>query len=54
MFAKVLGNLTGARFERARQFFSWCLVEQVSVTDPAGLEKEIEACVKLLKKRLTP
>ncbi len=51
-FAKVLGNLTGARAERARQFFSWCLVEQVQVKDPTGLEKEIEACAKLLKKQV--
>ena len=54
VFAKVLGNLSGARSERARQFFSWCLVERITVTDPAGLEKEIEACAKLLKKRLLP
>ncbi len=51
-FATVLGNLSGARSERARQFFSWCLVEKIVVTDPVGLEKEIEACAKLLKKRL--
>jgi MoxR-like ATPase len=53
-FAKVLENLSGARTERARQFFSWCLVEGITVTDPAGLEKEIEACAKLLKQRLMP
>ena len=52
-FAKVLISLSGARAERARQFFSWCLVEKVSVSDPGGLENEIEACVKLLKKRLS-
>ena len=51
-FAKVLGILTGARAERARQFFSWCLVEKISVTDPTSLEKEIDACAKILKKRL--
>ena len=49
-FARVLAGLTGARAERARQFFSWCLVEQVTVPDPAALEKEIESCAKLLKK----
>ena len=53
-FATVLKNLSGARSERARQFFSWCLVEKIEVTDPAGLEKEIEACAALLKKHLTP
>lgn len=51
-YARVLGNLKGAREERARQFFSWCLVEQVTVPDPAGLEKEIEACVNVLRKRV--
>jgi len=51
-FAKVLLTLKGSRAERARQFFSWCLVEKVSVTDPAGLEREIDACTKLLKKLL--
>ena len=53
-FAAVLESLSGARSERARQFFSWCLVEKIAVTDPAGLEKEIEACATLLKKHLTP
>ena len=53
-FATVLKSLSGARSERARQFFSWCLVEKIAVTDPAGLEKEIEACATLLKKHLTP
>jgi len=49
-FSRVLVSLGGARAERAKQFFSWCLVEQVTVSDPAALEKEIEACAKLLKK----
>lgn len=53
-FAKVLEGLSGARSQRARQFFSWCLVEKIVVTDPTGLEKEIEACAALLKKHLTP
>lgn len=49
-FAKVLAGLSGARAERAKQFFSWCLVEQVSVLDPTALEKDIEACAELIKK----
>lgn len=49
-FSRVLVSLTGARAERAKQFFSWCLVEQVTVSDPAALEKEIEACAKLLQR----
>jgi MoxR-like ATPase len=48
-FAKVLGRLSGARAERARQFFSWCLVEQIEVTNPAALEMEIDGCARLLK-----
>jgi MoxR-like ATPase len=53
-FAGVIGSLNGARAERARQFFSWCLVEKVTVTDPAGLEKQMNACVTLLKKKVSP
>lgn len=51
-FSRVLASLDGTRAERAKQFFSWCLVEQVTVSDPAALEKEIEACTKLLKNRV--
>ena len=51
-YAKVLSSLSGARAERAKQFFSWCLVEQIPVPDPAGLEKEIDACAALLHKRV--
>jgi len=53
-YAGVLANLTGARAERARQFFCWCLTEQIKLVDPVGLEKEIEGCVKLLKKQVAP
>lgn len=52
-FAAVLASLTGARAQRARQFFSWCLTQRITLADPAGLEKEIDACAKLLKKHLT-
>jgi MoxR-like ATPase len=51
-YARVLSALTGARAERARQFFCWCLTEQLSLADPVALEKEIEACAKLLKKQV--
>ncbi len=51
-YARVLSSLSGARAERAKQFFCWCLTEQISLADPVALEKEIEACVKLLKKRV--
>jgi MoxR-like ATPase len=51
-FARVLVDLSGARAERARQFFSWCLVAQIPVSDPAALEQEIDACARLLKQRV--
>ncbi len=51
-YAAVLANLSGARAERARQFFCWCLTQQIRLSDPVGLEKEIEACAKLLKKQV--
>jgi len=49
-FARVIGKRQGARRERAKQFFNWCLVEQIIPEDPDLLEQEIDACVKLLKK----
>jgi MoxR-like ATPase len=50
-FARAGEGLDGARGQRARQFFSWCLVEQVYPQDPAALESDLHACVQLLKKR---
>jgi hypothetical protein len=52
-FAKVLERpeVEGGRAERARQFFSWCLVAKVSPLDPGGLEAEIAACVEVLRSR---
>ncbi|MBK7702544.1 MAG: hypothetical protein IPI34_06420 [bacterium] len=49
-FARVLAELetSGGRYDRARQFFNWCLVERVSPEDPAALEAEIDACVSKL------
>jgi MoxR-like ATPase len=51
-YAAVLIKLSGARAERARQFFCWCLTQRIQLADPAGLEAEIEACAKLLKARV--
>lgn len=55
-FARVLAELetSGGRYDRARQFFDWCLVERVSPEDPAALEAEIEACVNKLANWLLP
>jgi len=50
-FAKVLANLQGARAERARQFFSWCLVAKLQPAKPAELERQIEGCVEVLRER---
>ena len=47
-FAEVIRKLTGGRAERARQFFDWCVVAEVVVPDPAGLERELNNCVKLI------
>ena len=50
-FARVLGGLVpgSPRRERARQFFDWCLVHGASPADPAALEAEIDACVRLIE-----
>ena len=52
-YGRVLNNLaqSRARLERAHQFFNWCIVAKVDVTDPAALECEIEECVELLRTR---
>ena len=49
-YALVVDRLKGARAERARQFFWGCLAAKVQVAEPAELEQEIEACIKLLRK----
>lgn len=51
-YARVLTGLTGARAERAKQFFCWSLTAQLNITNPAALEAEINACVKLFKSRV--
>jgi MoxR-like ATPase len=50
-FAKTLAALEGARRERAFQFFCWCAVEGVHPARPAELEKQMHACVELLRER---
>jgi MoxR-like ATPase len=52
-FAKVLERpeVTGGRAERARQFFSWCLVARVSPAEAGALEAEIAECVEVLRVR---
>jgi len=51
-YARVLSQLSGARAERAKQFFCWCLTEQIDIAQPAELEKELDECAKLLKLRV--
>lgn len=52
-FAKVLARpeVTGGRAERAKQLFSWCLVDRLSPKDPRALEEELAACVDVLRER---
>lgn len=49
--AKALAGLEGARAERAHQFFLWCLAQKLQPAKPAELEREIEACVGVLRDR---
>lgn len=51
-YTQIIGRLTGARRQRAQQFFNWCLVARVEVEDPKLLESEIEACASILAQRL--
>ncbi|OQW86036.1 MAG: hypothetical protein BWK72_19140 [Rhodoferax ferrireducens] len=51
--ARLLSDLRGARAERAKQFLSWCLVEQISLVRADELEKEMDGCVRLLKKQVS-
>lgn len=48
-YAKVLNGLNGARKERAKQLFSWCLVNKTEVPDPSALEQDLEACIQVVK-----
>jgi len=50
-FSRVIAATRAARRERATQFFNWCLLEKVSPADPAALEKDLQACVRLLMQR---
>ncbi|MBK6337990.1 MAG: AAA family ATPase [Betaproteobacteria bacterium] len=49
--AKALAGLQGARAERAFHFFAWCMVEKLQPAKPAELERQIEACVEVLRER---
>ncbi len=51
--SKALAPLKGGRAERAKQFFSWALVEKCSTPEPAQIEGEINACVGVLKEHLS-
>ncbi len=48
-YAATVERLAGGRRERARQFFDWCLVEDIQVPDPAGLERMINSCVQRIR-----
>lgn len=49
--AKALAGLQGARAERAHQFFLWCMTAKLQPARPAELEREMEACVEVLRER---
>ena len=50
-YAQTLVGLTGGRAERAKQFFSACLVEKLVLSNPSEIEIQINSCVELLKER---
>lgn len=49
----VLSQLSGARAERAKQLFYWCLIEKIVVDDPAALEAEFDACTEQARRALS-
>jgi MoxR-like ATPase len=49
--AKVLATLDGGRRERAKQFFSWCILQGLALAKPAELEGQIQGCVELVQAR---
>jgi MoxR-like ATPase len=51
-FAKVLKSLTGARLERAKQFFNYCLVNRISLKSASRTEKDINAIIVRLRREL--
>jgi hypothetical protein len=49
--ATVLKRLKGARLERARQLFYWCLINKISVEIPKKFESDFNASVRAAGKR---
>ena len=49
--ATVLKRLKGARLERARQLFYWCLINKISVEMPTLFESDFNASVRAAGKR---
>lgn len=50
-YAQTLVGLSGGRGERAKQFFSACLVEKLVLANPGEIEVQINSCVDLLRER---
>jgi len=48
--AKVLEPLRDTRRTRAKQFFTACVVRSIPVESPEALEKDLNECVKLLRR----
>ena len=49
-YQRVIGAHRGARAERARQLFYWCVLNNVTVADPEALEAELDACVRAVRR----
>lgn len=48
-YSQAMKGLFGPRKQRAKQFFSYCLVNGVKVEEPELLEEEIDQCIKIIK-----
>ncbi len=48
-YSQAMKGLFGTRKQRAKQFFSYCLVNGVNVEEPELLEEEIDRCIKIIK-----
>ncbi len=52
-YARALAPEGTPRCVRGRQFFKWCVINEVVVQDPVALEEEIERCVALVRAAFT-
>lgn len=50
--ARHLETLSGARLSRARQFFYYCLVEQIAIEHPEKLEADIHEAIQFIRSQV--